>query len=149
MAIRNVPQPYATISAAIAAASSGDIIQIAAAYAGNESVSVTVDNLTFGAPVSVTGIVLTAAPGIAKITLINGASVQQVGSPIQIIGNAGDNEFVGNGGANIISDGGGGNDTLRGGGGDDTISVTGGSDTVDGGDGSTTRARRQASPPQG
>src|SRR5262249_51700955 len=92
--------------------------------------SVTVDNLTFSAPGSVPGIELTAAAGILKITLADGA-------PIQIIGNADNNNFMGNNGANVMTDGGGGNDTLRGAGGNDTITVTGGTDTVDGGSGAS------------
>jgi VCBS repeat-containing protein len=129
MATLGVPFPYPTISAAVAAAAPADTIVIAGHYAGNEAVSVTVDNLTFSAHALVQGIVLTAAAGILKITLAEA-------SPIQIIGNSGDNTFTGNSGANIITDGGGGNDILKGGSGNDTMTVTGGTDTVDGGTGS-------------
>jgi len=124
---RSVPQPYSTISAAVAAAASGDTIQIAAGYAGSERVTVNVDNLTFSAPASVTGIVLTPASVGLKIVLA-GASA------IQVNGTGGDDTFTGNDGANFISDGGGGTDTLQGGAGNDTFLISGsGAGTIDGG----------------
>ncbi|MFN4014604.1 MAG: hypothetical protein ACK4JB_04685 [Reyranella sp.] len=129
MATRNVPGTYATIQAAVAASVAGDTILVAAGYAGNESVSVTVNNLTFNAPSSVTGIVLTAAAGISTINLAGGTS------PIQVAGNTASNVFVGNDGNNVISDGGGGNDTISADAGNDTVTVTGGADNVDGGAG--------------
>jgi serralysin len=128
MAILNVPGTYPTIAAAVAASAPTDTILIDAGYAGNEAVSVTVNNLTFSAPASVTGIVLTPAAGILRITLADA-------SPIQIVGNASNNLFTGNNGDNIISDGGGGNDIIASGSGNDTITVTGGTDSVVGGGG--------------
>jgi len=111
MTIRNVP-PYPTIEAAIAACVPGDTIVIAAGYSGSKTAKVTVDNLTFSAPASVTGIVLTAGNNIRQITLAGD-------SPIDIIGKSSDATYVGNDGANVISgissssySGGGGNDTF-------------------------------------
>src|SRR5262245_44374208 len=94
MATRNVPDDYATIQAAVTAASAGDTILVAAGYAGNETVTVNKNNLTFSAPASVTGIVLNAS--VANITLAGD-------SPIRIEGNSANNTFVGNDGANIIN----------------------------------------------
>jgi Ca2+-binding RTX toxin-like protein len=137
VAIRRVPQTYATVAAAVAAASSGDTILIDAGYAGNESVDVTVSGLTFDAPASVTGIVLTAASAGLTIALA-GASA------ITVNGSAGNDVISGNGGANVIGNGGGGTDTLSGGAGNDTFQLLdggemfypdGGAGTVDGGAG--------------
>ncbi len=50
MAVLQVPETYATIAEAIAAASPGDTIQIAPEYSspdGPTAIRVTVDNLTF------------------------------------------------------------------------------------------------------
>jgi len=121
VAIRNVPQTYATIAAAVAASSSGDIIRIAAGYAGSKSATVPVSDLTFDAPASVTGIVLTLASAGLTITLAGA-------SPIRVNGTNGDNVIVGNGGA----------DTLSGGAGNDTLNIVGGEGTVDGGAGTDT-----------
>jgi Ca2+-binding RTX toxin-like protein len=127
----DVPGTYSTISAAVAAAASGDTVLVAAGYGGNEAVDVTVDNLTFSAPSGVPNIVLSAGAGVQKITLADA-------SPIRIIGNTADNTFIGNAGANDISDGGGGNDTIDGGGGNDLITSSGGTDTLKGGSGDDT-----------
>jgi Ca2+-binding RTX toxin-like protein len=126
----NVPGTYPTISAAVTAAASGDTILVAAGYAGNEAVGVTVDNLIFSAPSDVLGIVLTAGTGVQQITL-DGTS------PIRIIGNTADNTFQGNAGANDIS-GGGGNDTMSGGDGNDTLTGGNGNDLLSGGAGDDT-----------
>jgi len=130
MTTRIVPTTYATISAAVAAAVPGDTISIIPGYPGNESVVVTVDNLTFSAPASIPGIVLTPAVGIVAITLAGG-------SPIRIDGNAASNVFLGNAGANII-DGADGNDALNGGSGNDSLGGGVGNDTLDGGAGDDT-----------
>ena len=134
MATRSVPQTYATISAAVAAAASGDTILIASGYAGNESVTVSLPNLTFDAPANVTGIVLTLASAGLKITLA-GASA------IRVNGTAGDDIITGNDGANVISAGVGGTDTLKGAAGNDRFLVSGiggGAGTIDGGTGTDT-----------
>jgi serralysin len=131
MAIRNVPGTYPTIAAAVAASASGDTVLIDASYPGNESVVVNVYNLTFSAPASVTGIVLTATGQGGGITRINTAG----DSAFAVHGNALNNIAIGNAGDNVIDDGGAGNDTLNGGLGDDIIAVTGGTDSVNGGGG--------------
>jgi len=125
MAIRTVPTTYATIADAVAAAVAGDTIRILAGYAGNESVDVTVDNLTFNAPSSIPGIVLMPAVGIVAITLAGS-------SPIRIDGNAANNVFLGNAAANLI-DGADGNDRVNGGAGNDTLGGGAGDDALDGG----------------
>jgi len=138
MATLRVPGTYSTISGAVAAATAGDTVLVAAGYAGNEAVNVTVENLTFSAPASVGGLQLYAAPGILKITLAGS-------SAIQVFGNGSDNTIIGNEGNNFI-DGGtgddtivyaGGVDTLNGGDDDDVvhISVEGGAGSIDGGTG--------------
>lgn len=126
--ILNVPGTYPTISAAVAASAPGDTILVAAGYAGNEAVAVSVDGLIFSAPADVTGIVLTAGPGVQQITLDDASSMR-------IVGNAADNSFQGNAGANDLSDGGGGNDTIDGGDGADQITSSGGFDILNGGGG--------------
>ena len=128
MATLNVPGTYPTVSAAVAAAASGDTILVAAGYGGNEAVNVSVNNLTFSAPGDVPNIALTAGAGVLRITLDGD-------SPIRIIGNTSSNTFIGNAGANDISDGAGGNDTIDGGGGNDSITSSGGTDTLRGGEG--------------
>ncbi|WP_428673516.1 lectin-like protein [Reyranella sp.] len=127
MATRNVPGTYATISDAVGASVAGDTILVAAGYAGNESVSVTVENLTFSAPMSVAGIVLYAADGILTINLADA-------SAIQVYGNDLNNIISGNSGANFI-DGGAGDDTLDGGDGNDTLDGNQGVNTLNGGNG--------------
>jgi Ca2+-binding RTX toxin-like protein len=128
MAILNVPADFSTISAAVAAAASGDTIVVAAIYGGNETVDVDVDDLVFSVAAGVPEVVLNTRPSAARITLLDDADVR-------IIGNARNNTFVGNGGANDISDGGGGNDTIDGGDGNDQITSSGGTDTLAGGAG--------------
>ena len=128
MATLDVPGTFPTISAAVAAAASGDTILVATGYGGNEAVDVNVDNLFFSVAPGVPNVVLTARPTVARITLFDESSVR-------IIGNARNNTFVGNTGDNDISDGGGGNDTIDGGIGNDTITSSGGTDTLSGGEG--------------
>ena len=128
MATLDVPGTFPTISAAVAAAASGDTILVASGYGGNEAVDVDVDNLFFSVAPGVPNVVLTARPTVARITLFDESSVR-------IIGNARNNTFVGNTGDNDISDGGGGNDTIDGGIGNDTITSSGGTDTLSGGEG--------------
>ncbi len=130
MATLNVPADFATIQAAVDAATSGDSIVVASGYPGNELVVVPVDGLTVDAPADVAGIVLRAGGSVTDITLAGT-------SAIRLIGNAGNNTLTGNDGDNVIGDGqGGGADTLDGGAGDDTLQVGGGIDTADGGAGS-------------
>ena len=138
MATLRVPGTYSMISGAVAAATAGDTVLVAAGYAGNEAVNVTVENLTFSAPASVRGLQLYAAPGILKITLAGS-------SAIQVFGNGSDNTIIGNEANNFIDGGTGGDtivytggvDTLNGGDGNDVvhISVEGGAGSIDGGTG--------------
>ncbi|CAA2105741.1 Bifunctional hemolysin/adenylate cyclase [Methylobacterium bullatum] len=127
MATRNVPGTYATIADAIAAANPGDTIAVSAAYGGNETATVTVDDLRFSAPSSVTGITLQADGGITKITALGA-------SPISISGTGGNETLIGNTGANTLT-GSSGDDTLSGGAGNDILDGGDGSDTLTGGDG--------------
>ena len=55
MATLNVPGTYPTIAAALAVAVPTDTIVVAAGYAGNEVVTVGVNNVGFDVPASVTG----------------------------------------------------------------------------------------------
>lgn len=121
MATLNVPDDYPTIAAAVAAADTRDLIVVAAGYGGNETVVVTVDDLYFYAPASVTGIVLQTV-GITFIR-VDGDS------PITIRGSVRDEIIYGNGGANLI-DGGGGADDLYGTTGDDIYHVRNARDIV-------------------
>jgi Ca2+-binding RTX toxin-like protein len=125
-----VPGGFATISAAVAAASPGDTILVAPGYPG-EAVNVSVDNLVFTAPAGDSNIVLTAAAGVHGITTDGGA-------PIRIIGSGQDNSFTGNAGDNQIDDGSGGDDVIDGGDGNDLITSSGGTDTLKGGTGDDT-----------
>jgi Ca2+-binding RTX toxin-like protein len=122
MTIRNVPGTYPTIAAAVAASAAGDSVVIDAGYAGNETVQVTVDALTFGAPATVGGIVLKAAAGVTTISL---AGV----SAFEVIGNDAANVLNGNDGDNIL-EGGPGGDQLNGGAGFDLVSYVGSSINV-------------------
>lgn len=75
-ATRNVPGTYATIADAIAASDPGDTIAASAAYGGNETATVTVDDLRFSSPSSVTGTdsVLVSNAGLtAGVTTIGSA----------------------------------------------------------------------------
>ncbi|MCC0807892.1 calcium-binding protein [Methylobacterium sp. W2] len=130
MATRNVPGTYATIADAIAAANPGDTIAVSAAYGGNETATVTVDDLRFSAPSSVTGITLQADGVVTKITALGA-------SPISISGAEGNETLIGNTGANTLT-GGSGDDTLSGGAGNDILDGGDGSDTLTGGDGNDT-----------
>jgi Ca2+-binding RTX toxin-like protein len=128
MATLGVRGTYPNIQAAVGAASGGDTIPIVSGYAGNEAISVTVDNLTFTAPADVLGVVLTAAPGISRIDLTDA-------SPIRVIGNASNNHLSGNSGANHITDEGGRDDILNDGSGNSTVAGRAGNDTLFGGTG--------------
>lgn len=112
MAVRNVPGTYPTIADAVAAATAGDKIAVAAGYAGDESATVTVDNLVFDAPSSVAGIILTAAAGVTTIRLSGNSNISVFGNDAGnvIVGNAGDNVFYGLAGDDQL-DGGAGTDT--------------------------------------
>src|SRR5262245_4290906 len=112
MATLNVPGTFATIQAAVNAASPGDVIVVNAGYGGPETVVVTVDNLIFDAPASITGVVLDIS-GLTDptITLTDAA-------PFAVVGSAGDDKITGNNGVNYLI-GGTGNDVISGGGGND------------------------------
>ena len=120
----DVPSAFPTIAQAVAAAVQGDIIRIDATYPGDETVTVTVDQLAFEAPANVKGIVLNAAPGVSMISM-NGGS----GASVTINGHDGG---VALGGAMATTrstaalamttfSGGSGMDVLQGGAGDDVI----------------------------
>jgi Ca2+-binding RTX toxin-like protein len=130
MAILDVPGSFSSIQNAVNAANAGDRIVVAQGYAGNENVLVTVNDLTFDVPGSVTGIVLTAGAGIGTISLAGG-------SPIQVVGTSGDDTVTGNSGANsfftTI-----GTDALSGRQGSDVFTINGGAGTADGGQDSDT-----------
>ena len=82
MATRNVPSTYASIQAAVDAAADNDLILVASGYAGNESVDVTVDGLTFSAPADVVNIVLNAGAGVANITLAGASAIAVYGNDL-------------------------------------------------------------------
>lgn len=129
-ATRNVPGTYATTADAIAASDPGDTIAVSAAYGGNETATVTVDDLRFSASSSVTGITLLADGVTTKITALGA-------SPISISGTAGNEILIGNTGANTLT-GGSGDDTLSGGAGNDILDGGEGNDIVSGGKGDDT-----------
>src|SRR4051812_35074487 len=110
MAIRTVGpnSTYPTIAAAIAASSSGDTISLQAGY-GNETASVTVNNLIVTGASSSTNVLLQLSSGVTQLTL-------QGSAPIAVVDEAG-------------------NDTITGNSGDNSITVTGGIDNVNGGSG--------------
>lgn len=126
---------YATIAAAVAAASTGNVIDIAAGdYASEGDVSVNVDDLTFRGPAGVTGVSLVLTGAAVDVTLDGSAEINVTGNGAAntITGNDADNEL--NGGAipssliaglavgdNDTIDGGAGNDTINGGDGDDLM----------------------------
>lgn len=107
MAVRTVPQPFATITAAISGAAAGDTIQVAQGYLGNETVTVTVTNLTVDAPATAVDIILVLGSGVQSIALTGAAE-------ITVRGNGLNNAITGNAGANVLR-GSIGNDTLNGG----------------------------------
>jgi Ca2+-binding RTX toxin-like protein len=131
MAIRNVPGTYATISAAVAAAQAGDTVKVAVGYAGNEFVSVGIENLKFDIPPGVPGIYLTAADGVKRVSLVGNSSAGINGNEAANVlkGDAGANFLYGNGGADSLS-GGDGADVLVGGSGNDALDGGGGLDRV-------------------
>jgi Ca2+-binding RTX toxin-like protein len=122
-----VPEEFPSLADAVAAASAADTISISAAYAGNVTVTVTVENLLFDAPASVSGIRLNAGPGVETIRLAGDSS-------IAVFGNSLDNVFVGNAGNNIMVAG-DGNDHVSGGDGSDDLYGDGGDDLLEGGNG--------------
>ncbi len=130
------PGEYASIGAAIAAAFSGDTIQIAADYSMNmepDPIIITKANLRFDGVwgLSQDVLTMTLGEGIAGVTAIGGRD-------IEIIGNAAANAITGNDGVNWIT-GGAGLDTLSGGDGADVFVVTKGDsgigESIDGGAG--------------
>lgn len=127
MATRNVPGSYPTIQAAVDAADPFDTIMVAAGYAGNESVSVTVNKLVFSAPFGIVGVSLTAGAGVSAIT-VSGDSA------FKIFGNGLANTLTGGNREDQLS-GGARDDTLGGGGGSDLLIGGAGNDSLDGGDG--------------
>ncbi len=122
MATLNVPGTYPTIAAALAVAVPTDTIVVAAGYAGNEVVTVGVNDVSFDVPASVSGIELRLASGIVTVNLLGG-------SPIRVLGNSLANTIDGNAGDNYI-DGSSGNDTMAGGVGNDTYVVLNAGDVV-------------------
>jgi len=121
---------FATIGAAVAAASAGQIIDLASGdYSGEGVVSVTVDNLTVRGPASATGVALTLAGGAVDLTLDGEADIDVTGSAgaNTITGNDGDNHLLGVAGNDTLI-GGDGNDTLDGGADDDSMAGGAGDD---------------------
>jgi Ca2+-binding RTX toxin-like protein len=86
---------FPTIAAAMAAASTGDIVALETGY-GNENATVTVDGLSFDGGPSSTDVDLQLASGIGVITLLGTA-------PINVLDGSDANTIVGNDGDNIIS----------------------------------------------
>lgn len=99
---------YPTILAAMADATPGDTIVLAAGYSGETAV-ITVNGITIEADESATGIVLEIAPDIDGVTLTGTAPIivsdSTTDSPIA--GNDGDNEITVDGGIDSVSAGGG------------------------------------------
>jgi hypothetical protein len=115
---------YSTIAAALAAAVSGDTIQLQSGYS-TETATVSLSGITITGDATSTGIVLRLASGVSSVSTGGGA-------PFRIEGNDGDNVITaaGSGGdlliggaGNDVLDGGPGVDDLRGGTGDDTYYV--------------------------
>jgi hypothetical protein len=93
---------FTTVQAAANAAAPGNIIDFGA-YAGPESVTVNVENLTFRGPDG-SDVNLTLGGTVQTVTLAGAAD-------IDVTGNASDNTIVANAGDNVI-DGAGGTDTV-------------------------------------
>ena len=121
---------YATINDAIAAATSGNIVDLAAKDYSSENPVDTVDNLTFRGPAGALGVDIQMATGVTTLTLDGNA-------PIDVTGSSDANTIIGNAAANAL-DGADGNDTLSGLGGADTIHGNDGSDVIIGGQGDDT-----------
>lgn len=66
MAVLRVPLNYPSVAAAVAAASAGDTIEVAAGYATTEAVAVSVDNLTFNGG-SAAQVTLTLSDGVGTV----------------------------------------------------------------------------------
>ena len=103
---------YPTIAAAMAAAVTGDVIDLQPGYS-NETANVTVDNITVDGDASSHNIVLQMANGAATLTLTGQAPIDVLDNTADntITGNAGDNAITSNQGIDTI-DGGTGNDRL-------------------------------------
>ncbi len=97
-----VVDSFATVQAAVTAATSGNIIDLGA-YTGPESVTVGVENLTFRGPDG-SNVDLTLGGTVQTVTLAGAAD-------IDVTGNASDNTIIANAGDNVI-DGAGGIDTV-------------------------------------
>ena len=145
MAVLLVPETYASVAAAIAAASPGDTIQIGQTYRPPDvtpTTEVTVDNLTFSSDLNGRSIdYLVAAQGVTTITTTGTA-------PFYVYGNSGDNHITGGDGFNYLTDSypiftgsnaPTGDDTLDGGGGRDWLIVRNGVDVAFGGGGGDDR----------
>ncbi|RWM79243.1 MAG: calcium-binding protein [Mesorhizobium sp.] len=120
MAVLNVPTDFATITLAEANASAGDVIVVASGYAGNETVTVSVENLTIDAPADVENISVVLGAGVVQFNLAGESSIVATGNDLA-------NVLVGNAGANVF-DGGGGQDRFIGLDGSDTFVGGGGAD---------------------
>ncbi|WP_394887540.1 calcium-binding protein [Mesorhizobium sp. AaZ16] len=120
MPVIHVPSDYPTIALAVANSAPGDTILVSDSYAGNETVTITVENLTISAPAAVGGIDLILGAGISSITLGGASNIDVTGNGLDntIIGNAGDNRLDGGGGQDRYH-GLAGNDVFVGGGGVD------------------------------
>jgi Ca2+-binding RTX toxin-like protein len=127
VAVIRVPGDFASLAAAVASASVGDTIDIAAGYPGGGSVTVTVDNLLFNAPAGVSSISLFPGSGVSTIRLSGDSN-------LRVFGNANANVIVGNAGNNVLT-GAEGDDQIFGGDGSDDLYGDGDNDRLDGGNG--------------
>jgi Ca2+-binding RTX toxin-like protein len=128
MAVLRVPQDFASVSAAISGARSGDIIVVAAGYRTSENVTVSVNGLTIDSA-STARINVTLTNSVTTLRLDGDGDVAVVGGTNfnDINGNAGDNWLSGNSRSNTLNGekgvdnllGGRGNDQLDGGAGFD------------------------------
>ncbi len=122
-------ESYATLSAALAAATAGEGIGVAGDPAEAGPLNVAVDGLTIDAD----------GPYSQDFVLTGGAVDLALGgtADMGILGTGAANTLAGNDGANALN-GGNGNDTMTGGGGSDTMLGGFGEDNLDGGDGNDT-----------
>ena len=113
---------YHTIAAALAAAHSGDEISLESGYSSEHAI-VGVNNLSFTATASSTGIDLQLGAGVTVLTLLGNA-------PINVQDNSANDTITGNAGNNVISVA-SGIDVVHGGLGNDCLIVNYANDTSD------------------
>ncbi|MGI9355315.1 MAG: hypothetical protein ACR2PF_09185, partial [Rhizobiaceae bacterium] len=117
MAILLVPTDQPTIQDAFDNSGDGDTIMVEAGYVGNETATLSFNNITIDIASSVPGIAINLISGATNLTLTGSGDADVTGDSANnvIDGNSGDNTFISSLGA----------DTYTGGSGTDEVDYTG------------------------